>query len=157
MQVNQMQVTMNKLLRSKHKPPMTESHSSFFSQWEYISSACKMMCTVTPGKNENTPQASFIHPSQCIIYSAWWLKQSSKCFGVFSQGPKCLENKWTECESQQLREYIDNRATAKRINSEKWDCLLVFHKYKLTSRISQHPDIGKMPKWFFDMCILNSQ
>lgn len=56
----------------------------------------------------------------------------------------------------QLREYIDHRATVKRINSEKWACLLVSHKYKLTSRISQYPDIGKMPKCFFDMCILNS-
>lgn len=152
-----MQVTMNELLRSKPKPSMTESHVSFCSQWEYISHACKTMCSVTPGKNENIPQASFIHPSQCTFYPAWWLKQSSKCFGFFfSQGHSLGEwVNWTWI-SHSLRECIAHGATVKRINSEKWDCLLVFRKDKLTSRISQHPDIGEMPKCFFDICILNS-
>lgn len=127
---------------------MTESRSSFCSQREYISHACRMMCTVTPGKNGNIPQASFIQSSQRTFYPAWWLKQSSKClFGFFSPGPKCLQE--NECESHSLRECIDHRATVKRNNSKKWDCLLVFHKYKLTIRISQHPVIGKMPFLFF--------
>lgn len=77
---------------------MTESHSSFCSQWKYISHACKMMFIITPGKNENMPQASCIHPSQRTFYPTWQLKQSNKCF--FSQGFKSLQkNEGIECES----------------------------------------------------------
>lgn len=112
-----------------------------------------MMCIITPGKNENMPQASSINPSQCTFYLAWWLRQSSKWFFTGIQISSGEWGNWMWI-SRGLSEYIDHTVTVQRNNSgclssERWVCLLVFHKYKLTGRSSQDPDIGEMPKLFF--------
>lgn len=126
-----------------------------------------MMCTFTPGKTENIPQASFIHPSLFIFYPAWWLKQSS-LLGFFHRDPnasrRTSELNVNITQSQRMYRpqgyYKKNKFWKLRLplglSQVKFAKIVALFSTISTCRISQNPDIGKMPKCFSVMCILNN-